>query len=248
MSSYLWQFKKIITSVEFLFVFSSILICYIFVGESVVKYSRVFLSDFLMTMSENVVALIFPILVCLPVAISYVNEYKSGNVKLLLTKLSTKNYIFQRLLTTFTTGGILTSVPAILYLLRIILSKGIASDSFLESAWQISLYPELYENAPILYAFMSISALFICGAVFSTLGLGIAAIFHKKYLAILIPEIYYIGSALVFWGKFKPLDATTLYVLNNNPQPNLLLSGLYAIGIFLIGATMFAIGVQRNVE
>lgn len=41
---------------------------------------------------------------------------------------------------------------------------------------------------------------------------------------------------------------TTLYVLNNNPQPNLLLSGLYAIGIFLIGATMFAIGVQRNVE
>lgn len=248
MKYYIWQLKKLFSSVEFIFCFLTVFGCYVYVGESVVSYSRVFLSDFLMTMSENIMALIFPMIVSLPVAMNYVAESKSGNQNILFSKLSVRRYILCKLMNAILLGGVINSLPAVLYLLRIILAKGIAGGDALESAWQISLYPALYENQPSAYAMISIAALFICGAVFSTIGLGVAAICDKIYLAVLVPEIYYIGSALAFWGKLKPLDATTLYVLNNNPDPNLMISAVYAAALFCIGLLLFIVGVCKNVE
>ena len=241
-----WQLKKEILSIETVFVFAAIMICYFLFGWEEVSFNNVFLSDFLRVTCENVLTLIFPMLVCLPLAVKHVTECESGYLFLMLNKMSVKRYVLIKLMTNALIGGLLVSIPAAICLILLIADKGVSVGSYMESAWQINLFPMLYETHPIGYACIMLLAFFLCGAVFATLGLGIAATLKKRYLVILLPLAYYISSAIVFPGG--PLNATNMYTLGHLFSFELIFCLIHEMILFSVGATLFIMGVQRNVE
>ncbi len=241
-----WQLRKEVFATETIFVFLAFMICYFFTGISEVSFHNVFLSDFLRITCENVLALIFPMLVCLPLAVKYVTEWQSGYLYLMLSKMSIKRYVLTKLLTNALIGGLLVSIPAAICLIMLVIDKGLSVGSYMESSWQINLFPMLYETHPVGYACMMLLAFFLCGAVFATLGLGIGAILKKRYLAILLPLAYYIGTAVAFPGG--PLNATNMYTLGHLFSNELIFCLIHEMILFIVGATLFIMGVQRNVE
>lgn len=220
---------------------------YFFFGESQM-YNDNFLSDFTFLMGGNILIVIFPILLCLPMAMKAVTEFESGYFDLVVMRTSIKKYTLTKLVCNGMVGGGLLALPAFVYLIRLIAAKGIEQYPAAKAAAQINLFPRLFETHPAAYAAMVLMGLFLCGAVFATLSLGVAAITKKKYLTLIIPICYYIGSAIVFPNRIKCLDATTLYNLNGQNNPNLLISLLYALAILSVGSTMFVRGVRKNVE
>lgn len=250
MGYFKWKLKKAVLSVESVFVFTVVLCCYIFAGMSVINFDGDFLSDFIGIASNSLPALIFPMVVCIPVALNYVTEYESGCLNLLLSKMPLWRYIAIKLFTNAVVSGLVLSLPAVIYLLRILIKKGFAVDSYIESSWPIVLYPHLYETHPFVYVSIIIGFIFLCGMVFATLGLGIAAVMKKKYLVILIPQAYYVGAAAIVQNMnlCRYLDPMTLYVLNSPVPLKLSIRLLYALVIFIVGAVMFVLGVRKNVE
>lgn len=245
-----YQFKKALFSIEFVFPFAVILFCYCFTGMSVIKFQNDFLSDFVGIVSNTLPALIFPMLVCMPAAVSYVAEYESGYLNILLSKMSLRRYIITKLFTNAVIGGLVVSLPPAFYLLRILEKKGTSVGTSENATWPIDFYPDLYETHPLLYAGIIIAFIFLCGMVFATLGIGIGAILKKKYLVILVPEIYYIGVAVIVQNMrlCRYLDPTTLYVLNSFEPLKLSLRFIYAMVIFIVGAALFVLGVRKNAE
>lgn len=221
---------------------------YFFFGESQLFDDDNFLSDFTYVQGGNILTITFPILLCLPMAMRIVSEFESGYFDLVVMRSSIKKYTLTKVVCNGIVGGALLVLPAFVYLIRLIALKGIETYPAIEAAAQINLFPRLFETHPVAYAIMVLVGMFLCGAVFATLSLGIAAITKKKYLTLLIPICYYIGSAIVFPGRIKNLDATTLYDLNGQNYPNLLISLLYALSIFAVGFIMFVKGVRQNVE
>lgn len=221
---------------------------YFFFGESQLFDSDNFLSDFTYVQGDNILVILFPILLCLPMAMKIVSEFESGYFGLIVMRTSIKKYTLTKLVCNGIVGGALMTLPALVYLIRLIALKGIETYPAIEAAAQINLFPRLFETHPVAYAIMVLVGLFLCGVVFATLSLGVAAITKKKYLTLVIPICYYIGSAIVFPSRIKCLDATTLYDLNGQNYPNLLISLLYAFAIFSVGSIMFIKGVGRNVE
>lgn len=241
-----WQLKKEIFSIESIFVFTAIMLWYFFFGIGGISQDGVFLSDFLRVTYDNVLALIFPMLVCLPLAVRHVTECESGYLFLMLNKMSVKRYAVTKLVTNALIGGLLITAPAAICLIFLIADKGWSAGPYMEASWQIELFPRLYETHPIGYACMMLLAFFLCGVVFATLGLGIAATLKKRYLTILLPLAYYICTAIVFHGG--PLNATNMYTLPHLSGPDLIFCFAHEMVLFTIGATLFIMGVQRNVE
>ncbi len=245
-----WQLKKTLFSAESILAFTFTLCCYIFSGMFIIGFDNDFMSDFVRIVSNSLPVLIFPMLACVPVAVSYITEYKSGYLNLVLCKVPLKRYIAGKLLTNAFVGGLVISLPAILYLFRILAKKGSAVGPHEQASWSIEFYPDLYENFPLLYSGILIGCIFLCGASFATLGLGIGAILKKKYLVVLVPEVYYVGVAALVQNMnlCRYLDPMTLYVLNSPVPLRLSIRLFYVITILAVGVVLFILGVRKNVE
>ncbi|MEG0806653.1 MAG: hypothetical protein RSI06_09625 [Lachnospiraceae bacterium] len=241
------QLKKGFFSVEFAFVVLITIITLGIPGEEAIVYDDDFLTIFISIQGNSIIALIFPMLVCLPLAIKYVSEYNSGYFSLIAMKMSVRKYTWVKLVCNGIVGGTAIAFPTMLYIIRLIYAKGFNVGLAKEATWPISILPQVYEESPLLYGIILIVGVFITGATFATIGLGIAATFKKSYLVLLIPLAYYILSAIVFAGNLRYFDATSLYVLNSHFNNNLLLSFVYAMMLFAIGTTMFVQGVKKNV-
>lgn len=246
----IYQLKKTIFSMEAAFAFAVALGCYIFFGEFYIQFDHDFLDTFTRVQDDGLLLVIFPMLVSLPAAVKAVPEFESGYFRLAIPKAAFRQYAVTRLAVNGLTGGALLTAPAALYLLRIIAAKGIQAEAYdLErNMIDIRLCQGLYDSYPMAYALLLLGGIFLCGAAFATLALGVGALTQKKYLALLLPQIYYVGTAIAFPKHVKALDATTLYVVNSNVHASLLVVLLYDLLLTAAGAFLFVKGVKKNVS
>lgn len=246
--NFLYQLKRIVISAEAAFALLIAIGCYLFFGEIYLQFDHDFLDTFIRVQNDGLLIVIFPMLVSLPAAVKSVAEFESGYFRLALPKTTFRKYTITKLLTNALTGGALLVLPAAAYLLRIIFVKGAQAEAYSLERNLIDIHfcLELYNSHPMLYTLLILACIFFCGMAFATLALGIGAMTQKKYLALLLPQVYYIGTAVVFPKYVRALDATTLYVVNSNSHASLPVILLYDVLLIAAGAALFVKGVKKN--
>lgn len=244
----IYQLKRTIFSVEAAFAFAAAVGCYVFFGEFHLQFDHDFLDTFTGVQNDGLLIIIFPMLVSLPAAVRSVSEFESGYFRLTLPKSAFRNYIITKMAVNGLAGGALLAVPAALYLCRIIITKGTQAEDYVleRNLIDINFCLELYNSHPMLYVLLILACIFLCGMAFATLALGIGALTQKKYLALLLPQVYYIGTAIVFPKYVKALDATTLYVVNSNNHASLPVILLYDLLLIAAGAVLLVKGVKKH--
>lgn len=189
--------------------------------------------------------IVFPILASLPMAINYVREYKSGYLKIRLTKQSKINYITNILLKNALCGGVALVIPLIEIIVHLYQDKGITAQLITEEGLSVVRFMTSFaESNPIGYILFQIMQVFSCGVVFSTFALGISAWLKNEFLTVLMPFAICILVAIL--SPNYSWDLLLLYCPNayvNVPIFNLV---VMASGLLFIGIIFFIIGFYKN--
>lgn len=197
--------------------------------------------------TSSVIALFAPILVCLPMAQSYIEEEKSGYSFICISKMGYKNYFKKRIGINAVIGGLTLTIPSAMFMILCFCIKGIQKSQ--HPAFDVVFGKEIYEFSGVLYVILMIINLFIFGAVFSTLGLGIASICRNAFLGSVLPFVYMIFSMIFLNELNVKLNANRLFSLNESIEGyNITVWLLYYIILFIIGIILYIKGVMKSVS
>lgn len=194
--------------------------------------------------TASVLSIIFPVLVSIPFASSYVTDMQTGYLKYVFTKMETWKYIVIRLLVNGLVGGFVLSFSLLIAFIVFVLLKGTHSTTVNS---QLLVFANIFVNYPFVYILLMILNAFLCGLVFSTFALGFSSLLKNKYLSILFPFLFYIFSGTVLI-KFNHLlhGAITYSLTFVNSSYSTVLS--YDMVLLTIGIITFMLGVQKNAE
>ncbi|MFX0548273.1 hypothetical protein ACOAKC_02950 [Hathewaya histolytica] len=144
--------------------------------------------------------MVFPLIITIVFADSYLEDVKSGFIKNITTRYDKKKYLINRFLVNFTTSGLVISIPLIVnYMLYAsfipsIEPKVFFSSSVLESR---DFLPHIFFQFPLLHVFIRIFLLFIYGGTFSSIALGSSIFSRNKYVITIIPFIIYTAMDVI---------------------------------------------------
>ena len=168
----------------------------------------------LSVLSSDTAFMIFPIAAALPFTASYVDDIKSGFIKMYLPRMGCLQYIGGKLLACALSGG---SV----FLLGGLLCCGISSLCFLP----LEVAPETgMEYSSCLLQLFQQSGLYFCsGAFWSLTGLTFSAVTGSRYMAYASPFIFYY-VLIILCERYFP----SLYILH--PEEWISPSGNWPLG------------------
>ncbi|MGE7625465.1 hypothetical protein ACQKMD_21445 [Viridibacillus sp. NPDC096237] len=153
--------------------------------------------------TSNFLIIAFPILACIPFATSYKTDSLSGFNRYVYIRKNKINYMIIKLCVNSLVGGFVVFIGPFIAIIYLLINKMIfGSPMIKEQLETISYFKSVGVNSPILMLLIILGILFLCGLIFSTFGLGVSAIMNNKYVAILVPFIYFIISATVL-SKFN---------------------------------------------
>jgi hypothetical protein len=194
--------------------------------------------------TASILSVLFPILVSIPFASSYIDDSKTGYLKYILTKTKLINYIKIRLLANGLIGGFVLSFCLSISFFLFVILKGTKS-SVIHA--QINILKDIFETNPFLYIFLLILNSFVCGMVFATFALGISTFLKNKYLTVIFPFIFYILSGTLLYKINPLLHSAVTYDLQYGGS-SLTTVIIYDLIMLIVGITTFVFGVLKNVE
>ncbi|MCI4252652.1 hypothetical protein MRP26_27460 [Bacillus sp. CCB-MMP212] len=194
----------------------------------------------------SIISLVFPIIVSLPFAASYVIDLQSGVAHYIHIRIGRVKYCFIRLFVNGIVSGAVLSVSFLILFFTLLIVYGPNVNGVFSH--ETVIFKEIHDKSPIVYTAILILNTFICGIVFSTLGLGISTFIKNKYLAVLTPFLCYLfsGTILVQVNKFFHLGILFDWDYYNDLQLSTVL--ISYIIIFLIGIGLFLFGALKKGE
>lgn len=189
--------------------------------------------------------ILFPIFACLPMAVSYVREYKSGYIKIRFTKQKKKDYVVRTLFKNGVAGGLALLVPLLWLVVHMYLDKGLGAPLITEPGLtMVNFMKDFAAVNPIGYIVYQAVQVFLCGVAFATLALGISAWVKNEFLTLVLPF-----AICIFVAIFTPdhaWDLLLLYCINGYTGATLFPVVVMWFGLMAAGILLFGIGVYRN--
>ncbi len=196
--------------------------------------------------TSAVLSFAFPMLVSLPYAASLVEDFNSGFNHYIFIKMKSVRYLVIRLLVNALAGGLVLFLSLLISFFLFAVTKNFDLSS--TDLLNINLYNSIYQESPVIYIFILIANSFVCGVVFSTLGLGLSTIFKNQYLAVLSPFVFYIFSGTILVQINKYFNAAILFDINYYKDLKLVNILSYDVVLLLTGVIIFFIGALRYEE
>lgn len=148
------------------------------------------------TWTEFVFFLILPILAMLPFGVSYFSDCESGYLKNIYTRMPRKQYLTNKFLAAFLSGGTAVSIPLGLNL--------ICSLIFLPNLLPPTIHPynfinptrflyELYFSRPFLYIGFFVVLDFLLGGMFACIALAASYLSDYKVIVGIVPFFLQLG-------------------------------------------------------
>ncbi len=167
-----------------------------------------------------------PLLAVMPFAMTLVEDRTSGILEQALSRMTFKRYLGVKILANGLAGGLAVSIPFVLVAIfanvfypRELMPVEVARFSI----GPFGPFSELYRRAPDWYIVALLIRNFFFGAVYATLGLAIASLIKRPFLAITAPLVLYVTATILLasnfleeWapqGLFDPLAVTTVTYL-----------------------------------
>ena len=189
--------------------------------------------------------MVFPLIVTVAFADSYLEDVKSGFIKNIITRYDKKKYLITRFLVNFVVSGVVISIPLIVNYMLYAGSIPSIDPHIYFSQVNVDAYgflPGLYYTYPFIHMCIRILLLFIYGGALSSIALATSIFIKSKYIITIIPFIVYIGIDVIIpmmlqsGYKYSPmifLFNPTGYNFMFATIPIILITGCFSI--FFIG-------------
>ncbi len=200
--------------------------------------------------TASLLAILFPIIACIPHGLSYRNERDSGFYYLYVLKTGCRQYHKAKIIAVFVSGFLAIFAACLTWYLYLIVFVGTGNTQF-PLLYGIFFAEKLYERQPFLYGMVYTFNAGLQGGVFAILGLGCSAVIRNRYIAGLLPFAYCIFSASVLEVYNQAFNAITLFVIGQYFGGAVGYGGIliYDLLLVLIGLVLYAIGeyhVHKN--
>lgn len=201
-----------------------------------------YLEKYLMAITSWI-AVLFPIIACIPYALSYRDEVDSGFFYMYLLKVGKGQYHIAKIAAVFVSGFLAVFVPCLIWYLFMMLVVGTGDTTF--PIRYMTLFSEkLYDHYPFLYGMVYTLNAGLQSGIFAVLGMGISVVIKNRYVAILIPFAYNIFSASVLEMYNPALNAITLFDIEIYRGGELGYWGIpiYDFILLLLGINLYIVG------
>ena len=193
-----------------------------------------------------VLSLLFPIIVSLPYASSFVEDINTSLINYIHIRMNKFKYIISKLIVNALIGGYVLASVMLVFFIVYLFMRNFNIDR--PNNFDIYVFTDIFTQSPFTYVILLIMNSFLCGMAFATIGLGISAWIKNKYVAVIAPFLFYIFSGTVLY-KINPLfHAVVIYDLNYIHNITYIFSFLYASLLIVIGCSLFIFGVLRIEE
>jgi hypothetical protein len=194
--------------------------------------------------TSAVLSVVFPILVALPFASSYVVDVDSGMIDYIYLRMGRIKYLLTRLLVNALVSGFVISSSLLISFILFLMIKNFDVQPI--NSVSVVLFKEIFNESPVVYILIYILNTFICGAVFSTFGLGLSTIIKKQYFAVLSPFLLYILSGTLFTQINKFFNSAILFDLNYYGDLKIIHVLFYDIFLLILSISIFLIGALKD--
>lgn len=194
--------------------------------------------------TSSLLALICPVFACIPYGDTYALERGSGYLLYKRTKVRRSTYIAGKLTAVALSGGVALSIPVACYLILCIYMRGTL---LVDHGMQyISHGVQFYQKQPVLYCLTYIGNAFLCGVIFSLLGLAVSVFVKSRYVVLFLPLVLYILSNIVCSSQLFFLNPVLWWDCNLYNESNEVMILGVEFGALLLCSLVFSYGVVTN--
>lgn len=193
--------------------------------------------------TSSFLVIAFPILACIPFATSYKTDNLSGFVKYIYIRNNRINYKIIKLCINGFIGGFVVFIGPFVGFVYLIVNKMIFNTPMVKEQLEtVDYFNSVGVDSPLSMIILIMVILFICGFIFSTFGLGVSAIMNNKYVAVLVPFVYFIVSATILSKINKYFSFVAFYDVDYQMTfgQRTLYAGIlvtFSLAIFFIGGS-----------
>ncbi|MEG1719772.1 MAG: hypothetical protein RR306_05560 [Clostridia bacterium] len=205
--------------------------------------------------TAGIVMALYPFLIVLPFADSFITDYKAKITPVIQTRITFKNYYFSKMICVFLGAFIVLLIPQLLNLLANVIAYPFTSvtpftgDAFGQSASAIThmQFPYLLHNYPNLYNLLFTFILSISGGIMAV-GIYCISFFIKKSRLFIICIFFIISNILTFLGTYtKNSFNINIFIFPAVPWfPKPIIFPLCFFAVFIVGIIiMSSIALKR---
>lgn len=214
----------------------------------------VFLDDIAVSHTLSGYDLFAPILAVLPAAAAFCDDYNSGYIKSILTRISKRRYIREALLCSSIAGGLAVFLPCFLSGMFYLVNGKLDTLENVNSWGYSTTFDETvyagmqYVWGGLLLALMLMVLAFLFGAIWSDIGLLVSVLFPNKYLALAAPFALYFFIHLIFYriGFLLVLSPVNMLMPDTTFIPFTLYPLLYETALLVIVCILFSVLAKRR--
>lgn len=225
-------------------------------GLSFRDIGSIFLDDIAMSHSLSGYDLFAPILAVLPAATLFCEDYNSGYIKFILSRVEKRRYIRETLLCSSVAGGLAIFLPCFLsglfYLVngRLDTPENINSWGY-STVFDDTVYSRMqYVWGGLLLGLMLMALAFLFGAIWSNAGLFVSVLCPNKYVALAVPFALYFSVHLIFYrlGFLLVFSPVNMLMPNTTFIPFAFYPLLYEALLLGVICLLFCWFVQRRLR
>lgn len=186
-------------------------------------------------------AAIFPVM---GYSIAFCEEYHSGYIKMITSRISWKYYGILRMITTGVSGGMIIAVPfAVVNLIGYFAGEHGMPDTGLYMGTKMQYYLEKYGDGYILTGKVLLGFLF--GVLWALVGMAFSVWFCNRYVSLIAPFILYEVMWLLLYHHpvFNPIFLMRGDDLNSYP-----LSGMMELLYIILASVAIWMGLKRRMH
>ena len=185
-------------------------------------------------------AAIFPVL---GYSVVFCEEYNSGYLKMITSRMSWKKYGVVRIITVGITGGMIIAVPFMMVcIIGYVCGVHGMPQNGMFAGTDIQYLIENYGDAYILTGKVILGFLF--GTMWALVGLGFSVWFCNRYVALIVPFILY----EVMWILlYKVPYLNPIYLIRGDDLGSYLLSGVMELMYTMVASIFVWVGLKKRV-
>ncbi|MBB2481715.1 hypothetical protein H5P36_16150 [Bacillus sp. APMAM] len=138
----------------------------------------------------HIYSLIFPLLATLAYSDAYAEDFNSGFIKNILTKVNKNKYLRVRFIVNFLVGGSVSTFPLIVNFLGEMTAFPLIENNQyfgMPIVIEDSFWPQLFYSHPFLYVMLRMLIIFLFGGMLASLGLAFSTIIKNRYIVLIFP-------------------------------------------------------------
>lgn len=182
--------------------------------------------------SYHIYGLILPLLAALSYADAYAEDFNTGLIKGILTKVAKKKYLLIRYTVNFLVGGFVVMFPVVVNFMANMAAFPLIDNHPIYGMPIVSIdsfWPSLFYQLPLIYIIVRMLLLFLLGGMLASLGLALSTVVKNRYVVLVFPFLVFMGLDVITATLNAKYSIYSLYI--GNVQSNWLLPSFLSLGI-----------------